>query len=146
MAQRCWVGSNNRTYCRNSAWNDWVRWVVLVVVIVGFFLLFVACSCITARRRRRAGQQPFYGTGWAAKPNNAQPYYNNTNNYNQPAPPYAPNAPQNSYYGANQGYYGQQPYGNQQQGVEMQPPAPTYHRGDGDNVYAPPAGPPPGKV
>lgn len=104
------------------------------------------CSCITARRRRKAGRQPFYGTGWAARPgnNNAQPYYGNnnnaTNNYGaqQPAPPYtAPNS-NAGYYGGgqNQGYYGQQ------NGVELQSPQPTY---GGNGQYAPPPGPPPGK-
>ena len=100
-------------------------------------------SCITARRRRKAGRTPFYGTGWAARPTNgnntAQPYYNN--NYNSaPAPPYsaATNSNNNGYYGngANQSYYGQQ------NGVELQSPQPTY---GGNNQYAPPPGPPPGK-
>lgn len=39
---RCYY-SNGYRYCRNSAWNDWVRWVVLAVIVVGFFLIFVAC-------------------------------------------------------------------------------------------------------
>lgn len=97
-------------------------------------------SCITARRRRKAGRQPFYGTGWAARPGqqgNAQPYYNN-NTYShtnaQPAPPYSANpAPNNGGGGANQGYYGQQ------NGVELQSPQPAY------GGYAPPPGPPPAK-
>ncbi|KAF2797717.1 hypothetical protein K505DRAFT_322390 [Melanomma pulvis-pyrius CBS 109.77] len=139
---------NGRQYCtRRSAWNDWVRWVVLAVIVIGFFFIFVLCSCLTARRRRKAGRQPFYGTGWAARPGqgqNAQPYYNNQYNQpNHPAPPYSAQ-PNQTPYGANQGYYGQQPYGQQQQGVELQSPQPTYARG-GDDVYAPPAGPPPGK-
>jgi len=139
---RCYTDYNGYRYCNRSAWNDWVRWVVLVVVVLGFFLLFVCCSCFTARRRRKAGQRPFYGTGWAARPGNnnypqqhPQPYYNNQ--YNQPAPPYSAQ-PQNGYYGANQGYYGQQ------NGVELQSPGHAHTRG-GDDVYAPPAGPPPGK-
>jgi hypothetical protein len=98
-------------------------------------------SCLTARRRRKAGRQPFYGTGWAARPGNntAQPYYNNNNNYNQPAPPYS-SEPQ----GANQGYYGggANHYGQQQNGVELQQPQPAY---GGQNTYQPPPGPPPGK-
>ncbi|KAF2012364.1 hypothetical protein BU24DRAFT_426244 [Aaosphaeria arxii CBS 175.79] len=150
---RCYYDSyTGRRQCYRSAWNDWVRWVVLAVIIVGFFLLFMLCSCITARRRRKAGRQPFYGTGWAARPyngtNNAQPYYNNQYNQNQPAPPYSQQPQNNGYYGANQGYYGQQQYGQQpygqQNGVELQQPQATYNRG-GDNEYAPPAGPPPGK-
>lgn len=98
-------------------------------------------SCLTARRRRKAGRTPFYGTGWAARPgnNNAQPYYNNNHN-NAPAPPYsAATNNNNGYYGngANQGYYGQQ------NGVELQSPQPTY---GGNQQYAPPPGPPPGKT
>ncbi|KAF2195396.1 hypothetical protein K469DRAFT_722634 [Zopfia rhizophila CBS 207.26] len=142
---RCYYQDGVR-YCNRSAWNDWVRWVVLAVIIIGFFLLFVVCSCITARRRRRAGRMPYYGTGWAMRygNQNAQPYYNNQYN-NQPAPPYSAQPPPNQgYYGQNQGYYGQQPQYGQQQGVELQSPQPTYARG-GDDVYAPPSGPPPGK-
>jgi len=135
-----------RTYCNRSAWNTWVRYVVIAVIIFAIFLLFILCSCLTARRRRKAGQTPFYGTGWAARP--AQPYYNN-NQYNQPAPPYSAQNQNQNQYGANQGYYAQQPYGQQpygqQNGVELQPPQPTHGRG-GDDVYAPPAGPPPGKA
>jgi hypothetical protein len=104
---------------------------------------------MTARRRRKAGRQPFYGTGWAARPGQggqtAQPYYNNQHNQAAPpysAPPYSAQPTQTPYGGANQGYYGG--YGQQQQGVELQQPQPTYGRG-GDDVYAPPAGPPPGK-
>jgi hypothetical protein len=147
----CYYGADGRRYCRSSAWDNWVRWVVLVVVIIGFLLIFLLCSCLTARRRRRAGRQPFYGTGWAAGRTpeghnpatyNAQPYYAS----NQPAPPYSP-APNNSYYGngnggANQGYFN-----GQQQGVELQSPQPahtSYPRAE-DNVYQPPPGPPPAK-
>jgi len=101
-------------------------------------------SCLTARRRRKAGRQPFYGTGWAARPGNgantAQPYYaNGQNNYAAPAPPYSPpNNAHEGYYsgGANQGYYNN----GQQNGVELQSPQPTYGGG-----YAPPPGPPPTK-
>ena len=141
---RCYYDRYGYRRCTNSAWNNWVRWVVLVVIVVGFLLLFVLCSCLTARRRRKAGRKPFYGTGWAARPGlynnqpnnqyNAQPYY-----ANQPAPPYdaaVNNNNNNGYYGggANQNYYGQQ------SGVELQPPQPTY------GGYAPPPGPPPAKV
>ncbi|EUC42567.1 hypothetical protein COCMIDRAFT_39409 [Bipolaris oryzae ATCC 44560] len=140
---RCYIDAYGYRRCRSSAWNNWVRWVVLVVVVVGFLLLFVLCSCLTARRRRKAGRKPFYGTGWAARPGlynnqnnqyNAQPYY-----ANQPAPPYdAATNNNNGYYGggANQNYYGQQ------NGVELQPPQPSY----GGGGYAPPPGPPPAKA
>ncbi|KAF1848253.1 uncharacterized protein K460DRAFT_403548 [Cucurbitaria berberidis CBS 394.84] len=141
---RCYRDQFGRTRCYRSAWDNWVRWLVLAVVVIGFFLLFVVCSCLTARRRRKAGRQPFYGTGWAARPGqgtNAQPYYNNNYNTQQPAPPYsattAPTSNQGYYNnGANQGYYGQQ------NGVELQSPQPTY---GGNAQYAPPPGPPPGK-
>ncbi|KAL5118424.1 hypothetical protein ACEQ8H_003600 [Pleosporales sp. CAS-2024a] len=130
---RCYQDAFGRVRCYNSAWNNWVRWVVLAVVVVGFLLLFVLCSCLTARRRRKAGRQPFYGTGWAARPingNTAQPYYaNNANNYNAPAPPYSPQP------NSNNGYYGQQT------GVELQQPQPSY-----GGQYAPPPGPPPHKA
>lgn len=144
----CYTDGTGRQYCDGSAWDDWVRWVVLAVIIIGFFLLFLLCSCFTARRRRRAGRQPFYGTGWAggrvppghnAATYNAQPYYNNDNN--QAAPPYTP-APNNNYYGGqNQGYYGQQ------NGVELQSPQPAHtpYQRETDNVYTPPPGPPPTK-
>jgi hypothetical protein len=163
---RCYYQNGYRR-CYRSAWDNWVRWVVLAVVVIGFLLLFFLCryiqfqphhcipiylhntSCLTARRRRKAGRQPFYGTGWAARPmpgnNTAAPYYNNNNNQNygqQPAPPYSPSQANSNagYYagGANQGYYNNA----QQNGVEMQPPQPTY----GGAQYQPPAGPPPGKV
>jgi hypothetical protein len=164
---RCYYQNGYRR-CYRSAWDNWVRWVVLAVVVIGFLLLFFICryvqlpshyhislylhntSCLTARRRRKAGRQPFYGTGWAARPmpgnntNTAAPYYNNNQNYGQqPAPPYSPSQANSNagYYGgggANQGYYNN----GQQNGVEMQPPQPTY----GGAQYQPPAGPPPGKV
>ncbi|KAI8938968.1 hypothetical protein NX059_004815 [Plenodomus lindquistii] len=138
----CYYDRYNRYRCRNSAWNNWVRWVVLAVVVVGFLLLFFLCSCITARRRRKAGRQPFYGTGWAARPGaynntqNQQPYYGNNNA--APAPPYTAPDSNTGYYGGgqNQSYYGQQ------NGVELQSPQPAYGGGGG---YAPPPGPPPGK-
>ncbi|KAL9597377.1 MAG: hypothetical protein Q9219_005186 [cf. Caloplaca sp. 3 TL-2023] len=114
--------------------------------------------CITARRRRRQGMTPYRGTGWAAgrtppghapaQYTGAQPYYGGgaPNQYNnQPAaqPVYSPPPNQNYYgnQGSNQGYFG-----GQQSGVELQSPNNTYQppRG-GDQVYNPPAGPPPGK-
>ncbi|KAF1979510.1 hypothetical protein BU23DRAFT_445899 [Bimuria novae-zelandiae CBS 107.79] len=149
---RCYDRYTNRYYYCRSAWNDWVRWVVLAVIVVGFFLIFVLCSCLTARRRRKAGRQPFYGTGWAARPgfgNTAQPHYNN--HYNQPPPPQYTPQPQHgeagSYYGSNQGYYGNNasPYG-QANGVELQQPPAAYQGRGGEDVYSPPPGPPPGKA
>ncbi|KAL9632214.1 MAG: hypothetical protein Q9164_005454 [Protoblastenia rupestris] len=113
-------------------------------------------GCITARRRRRRGMQPFRGTGWAAgqpPPGHGaaqytgapQPYYAS----GQQAPPvYSPPAQtqgygnnQNQYGGANQGYFG-----GQQTGVELQQPDHAYHpQNGGPGLYASPAGAPPGK-
>jgi hypothetical protein len=113
-------------------------------------VLTSSCRCITARRRRRRGLQPYRGTGWLGGNHgpvtyNPQPYYNNNQYPNQPgnnttygnngggAPP--------TYNASNAGYYGQN------SGVEMQPPQNSYQPNtrDGDNVYAPPSSPPPGK-
>lgn len=44
MASRCYRDSFGNVRCYRSAWNDWIRWVVLAVVIVGFLLIFVLCS------------------------------------------------------------------------------------------------------
>lgn len=140
----------------NDGWSNWGRWVVLAAIIVGAFLLFLIFSCITARRRRHLGQNPYRGTGWAAGRTPAShapaqytgqpaPYYGNNN----AAPPYSPPANQ-TYYNEgynNQGYGGganQSYFGGQQQGVELQQPENAYARG-GENVYAPPAGEPPSK-
>ncbi|PVI07523.1 hypothetical protein DM02DRAFT_512920 [Periconia macrospinosa] len=146
---RCYYRYGNR-YCERSAWNSWVRWVVLAVVIFGFLALFFLCSCISARRRRKAGRQPFYGTGWVVRPGQygAQPYYNNNQqqNWQQPPPQYTPQPQNNGYYGGgqNQGYFGTQPKYGQETGVELQQPQPTYNRGP-EAEYAPPPGPPPAK-
>ena len=96
------------------------------------------------------GYAPYRGTGWAAgrtppghapaQYNSAQPYYanQNQNQYqggwnNQPAPP--------PTYGASQDYYGQQ-----RGDVELQQPQQAHTYGGGSGGYAPPSGPPPGKV
>jgi len=139
----CYIGNDGRQYCDGSAWDDWVRWVVLAVIIIGFLLLFLFCSCLTARRRRRAGRQPFYGTGWAAgrtPPGHNPATYNAQPYYNQAAPPYTP-APNNNPY-SGQNYYGQQ------NGVELQSPQPAHtpYARDSEAVYTPPPGPPPTKA
>lgn len=126
--------------------------VVLGALIVGAFLIFLIFSCITARRRRRQGQQPWRGTGWAAgvpPPGHGPAQYTGAppqqyNGNTSAAPPYSPPANQGYYgqgynSGSNQGYFG-----GQQQGVELQQPENAYARG-GEEVYSPPAGPPPGK-
>ncbi|KXL42916.1 MAG: hypothetical protein FE78DRAFT_72975 [Acidomyces sp. 'richmondensis'] len=131
MIRSCYYGYD----CYNSAWYNWGRWVVLGAVILGAFLIFFLCACITARRRRRMGYRPYYGTGWtlgrtppgqgSAQYNpgyynqnyEAQPYY--WNNANQPPPSY----PQSQ----------SQPYYARGNDVELQPP---------QAAYAPPKNPP----
>lgn len=127
--------------CRTSAWYSWGRWVFAAVVVVFFIILFAIWGCINSRRRRRHGIRPVYGTGWMAPP----PKYPGGPHQNYPPPP-AYNAPpqQPVYTGTSfntaDGYYGHH------QGIQMspQPPANTYHR-PGQDDFAPPAGPPPGK-
>ncbi|KIX03618.1 uncharacterized protein Z518_07171 [Rhinocladiella mackenziei CBS 650.93] len=143
---RCYDSLGQPYRCR-SAWYDWGRWVALGIIIFAAILFFFLFSCWSARRRRRAGRQPFYGTGWAGRtpwghsPATYNPHYQTQQqpHYNQQAPP-TYNQTQNygGYYGENQGYFG-----GRQTDVEMQPPQNAY-RG-GDNVYEPPSGPPPPK-
>jgi hypothetical protein len=112
--------------------------------------IFLPCSCINSRRRRKRGLKPMYGTGWMA--NNQQGYQNNPHGYSngyQNAPP-AYGAPQgqsypmqNQYTGntfnANDGYYGQH------EGIQQ--PKDAHTTANGNNAatgdYAPPPGPPP---
>jgi len=116
----------NTVNCTNSRWNNTGRWILLACVIAGFILLFALCACITARKRRRRGTSPYYGTAWLA-----------------PKPgPY------------NQQQYGQQPYGQQQYGQQQYgaqgpdqggyyttpTPAPPYSP---NQHFTPPSGPPP---
>lgn len=62
----CYDNFGNVIDCNNN-WYSWGRWVALAAVIVGFILIFFIFSCITARRRRRRGMQPYYGTGWVGR-------------------------------------------------------------------------------
>lgn len=163
----CRYGYNSGSRrCYSSPYNSWGRWVTLAAVLVAFFLLFFLCSCFSARRRRRRGLRPFYGTGFLGgktppghapatyyngPQDQAQPQYGNTynqgsmNNNEGTVPPYSSAPPSGAYQGnqptgANQGYYGQQ------NGVELQAPQNSYQPPHaGENVYAPPPGPPPGK-
>ncbi|PGG99075.1 hypothetical protein AJ80_09407 [Polytolypa hystricis UAMH7299] len=133
-AVRCEDNFGNRVSC--STWHGWGRWVALAVLVGAAFLCFFAFACLSSRRRRRAGRQPFRGTGWAAGPHPPHP----PPQYQPPPPQYTA---QNGYYppnqhqghGENQGYFG-----GQQSGVELQPPQNAYQP-----VYAPPPGPPPNK-
>ncbi|EHY59907.1 uncharacterized protein HMPREF1120_07885 [Exophiala dermatitidis NIH/UT8656] len=130
-----------RYYRCRSTWSSWGRWLALALIIFGAFLLFFLFACITARRRRRMGARPLYGTGWAGRTPWNRPAANYNPNYqNQPPPPPQYNQTQNygGYYGQNQGYFG-----GRQTDVEMQPPPNTYQ--GGENVYQPPPGPPPAK-
>jgi len=143
----------NNGYYYSSPWNSWGRWVALVCIIVFVLLLAFVFSCINARRRRRRGLPPRYGTGFLAgktPPGHNRPQYTGydggqTGPYNggAPAPPYSPPV-ENNYTGntfnSNDGYYGQQ------SGIELQPPQSAYQppRG-GDPVYEAPQGPPPKK-
>ncbi len=94
------------------------------------------CSFLSSRRRRRAGRQPMYGTGWSQF-GHGQAQYNPNYQASQAAPPPAYNQDHGGYYGQNQGYFG-----GRQTDVELQPPQNTYGGGDG---FAPPSGPPPAK-
>ncbi|MCJ1248800.1 hypothetical protein MMC30_006020 [Trapelia coarctata] len=153
-----------------SPWDSYGRWVLLGCVIVGAFLLFLAFSCITARRRRAAGRNPYPMTAWAGRPppynHNQHPQQQNFGNQygNQQYPQQGANAPpvysppgNKNYYapnngspapntypannGSNQGYFG-----GQQSGIELQAPGNSYQpTRDGQPVYAAPEGPPPGK-
>lgn len=157
----CYDSYGRRYYCRSS-WSDWGRWVALGVILVVAFLLFFCCAyvwsllvtsrhcllialnrCISQRRRRKAGRQPYYGTGWTYHVpggGNGQTY-NPQQNY-QPPPQYNQaqydGAPQGGYYGQNQSYFG-----GQRNDMEMQPPQNVYQ--NTGSSYAPPSGPPPNK-
>ncbi|GAB7341051.1 hypothetical protein MBLNU457_7374t1 [Dothideomycetes sp. NU457] len=124
-----------------GAWENWVRWLVLGLIVGAAILLFFLFSCLSARRRRRMGAQPYRGTGWVLGMTPAghgraeytgnqqhpqtelqQPYYNNSNN----PPPPAYNANEN------QGWYGN---------AGVAPPSAAYH-----GQYEPPKDPPPPRV
>jgi hypothetical protein len=62
---RCYRYADGEVRCYNSAWDNWVRWLVLALIVIAAFLLFFAFSCISARRRRKLGHSPYRGTGWA---------------------------------------------------------------------------------
>ncbi|KYK54342.1 hypothetical protein DCS_06299 [Drechmeria coniospora] len=155
LAKRYYYNCGYNSVCYSNRWYDWGRWVVVGVVIFVIFLVFLTCSCI-ARRRRRRGTQPIYGTGWMAggKPSgqDGQPMNGYQSGYNPqaygqpgqnagfaPPPPAYGNQQHPQYTGTtfnpNDGYYGQQQYGVQQPASAYQP----------ETTYAPPTGPPPGK-
>lgn len=148
-------------YRNTSPWNRYGRWALLGVLLAVGLVAFFLISCLNARRRKKAGNKPFYGTQWLA-PNSygqqqqqqqAQTQYyppQNTHNDNaQYAPPAYPptNGPAPN---GNADYYGNNTHNNNQ--YEMQQPAATYQPGynreaeQAGGEYAPPAGPPPGKA
>lgn len=142
----------------NSAWYYWGRWVLAGILVLIFVLVLCALGCCSSRRRKKKGAAPMYGTGWMANGYNPQPQYG------QQQAQYG--------YGQQQGQYGQPPaYGHQQQGqyqnpqytgqtynpndgyyagqnegIQLQQPQNAYAPRGADNDYAPPSGPPPGKV
>lgn len=149
----------NNGRCSSSNWNYWGRWVLAAVVIVFFIIVFFFWSCLGNRRRRRRGVQPIYGTGWMTP--GQQPQYGNgwfghgqqaKNNVppqqplqQQPPPPqYTPRPMDSQYtgqtYDTNEGYYG-----HHNNDIPLQQPTSAYYPRGGDNVYEPPAGPPPTK-
>ncbi|KAL2012069.1 hypothetical protein VTN00DRAFT_4787 [Thermoascus crustaceus] len=130
---------DDQAYC-TTAWSDWGRWVALAVIVGAAFLIFFLLACYNARRRRRSGLRPYYGTAWISGPQGPPPE-GQQGYYYQPPPQYTPNPPSYGYYGGppNQGYFG-----GQQPGIELQPP-PNVHRA-GEPVYSPPPGPPPAKA
>lgn len=157
---------NGRCYQNN--WSYWGRWVLAAVVIVFFLSLFIIWSCISNRRRRTRGLTPRYGTGWMMPGGqyNAggqqQPQYgggwfghNKFNNnqqpqYQQPPPPQytpaqgeVPNQYTGQTFNSNEGYYGQ--HNTHNNDIPLQQPTSSYYPRGGDNVYEPPAGPPPAK-
>jgi len=153
---QCGIYSDGTPQYCNDSWNNWGRWVAFVAILVAAFIVFFLLACLSARRRRRVGATPYYGTGWVgrapfgygqAQYGQQQPPYGNQNQYQQQpynsnqAPPYSPPQEQDFYGGQNQGYYG-----GQQTGVELQQPQNTFqNQRGGDSVYEPPAGPPPTK-
>jgi len=158
LTKRQFYGGGECNYYDNdcyyeSNWSRWGRWVLLGCIIVVFVILAFLMSCINARRRRRQGLPPRYGTGFLAGKtpvgHNA-PQYNGyyqgqgpSGAYNGAgaAPPYSPpvnNQTTGNTFNSNDGYYGQQ------SGIELQQPQNSYapQRG-GDPVYNAPQGPPP---
>lgn len=147
---RCRYAEGTGYYDCYTPWESWGRWLLLAGVVLVFIVMFLL-TCISARRRRKHGLNPYRGTGWLAPNNPAAAYHTGVTGpppqYNAPgatypastpAPQYTTAPDQAGYFGPSAGYYAQQ------QPVEMQPPSNTYQpqRG-GEPVYAPPPGPPP---
>lgn len=146
LVPRYWVcSSNGRCQWRNNRWFDFGRWILLGVLAFLFIVGLFAFACL-ARRRRRRGAKPMYGTGWmvpagkynggqvAQEMNSYQPGYNQ--GYAPPPPPPVPpeyGQPQQQQYtgttgttfSPNNGYYGgvqQPPSAYQREGAPYSPP------------------------
>ncbi|CAK7232850.1 hypothetical protein SBRCBS47491_008408 [Sporothrix bragantina] len=137
-------------YCyRNSNWYWWGRWVLLGVIVFIFFLFLLIMSR-RVRRQRRQGVQPAYGTSWMGWGHNQQqPQYNNQQAYAAPPPQYSQQPNEANYtggtYNSNQGYYGQN-NGGYNNDIPLQQPGNTYYPPrEVNDDYAPPEGPPPSK-
>ncbi|KLU87808.1 hypothetical protein MAPG_06801 [Magnaporthiopsis poae ATCC 64411] len=134
--------------CEYNAWAYWGRWVLTGVVILGIGLLLMMLGCLSARRRRRQGMMPMYGTGWmGGKYQGGPPHQQQQNGYYAPPPQYSTQPMPGQYTGStfnpNDGYYGAQTQG-------VQPPPNAYvppHRDspDAGGDVPPPAARPSGK-
>lgn len=171
LIRRDWMCPPGYTYsngnCYRSSWYNWGRWVVLAIAVGLFLIVLLSCLSV-ARRRRRRGVRPMYGTGWMA-PQSGK--WGNTNqhqmnDYNQNYSNYQAYPPQNNGFQPQEAYGGYPApppppaYGQHQQpqytgttfntsdgyyatgAAGVQPPQGVYQR---DEVYGPPQGPPPGK-
>ncbi|KAK5096100.1 hypothetical protein LTR70_001510 [Exophiala xenobiotica] len=148
----CYDRYQRRYYTCTNRWGNWGRWTALGVILAVAFLFFFCCACISQRRRRKAGRNPYRGTGWTSKlPYGAPPAYtpnNNTNYQPPPGPPaghggYYGNSDNNQYGSQNQhGGANQSYFGGRNNDVEMQPPQNVYQN---EHNFQPPSGPPPAK-
>jgi hypothetical protein len=43
MARCTYNRVTGQTRCYRSAWDNWVRWLVLALIVIGFFTLFFLC-------------------------------------------------------------------------------------------------------
>jgi hypothetical protein len=127
-----------------GAWYWWGRWLFAGIVILFVIFCLVCLGCINARRRRKRGLTPMYGTGWMANGKNGggnPPQGYNNEMYPQngyQGPPAYGQTPQytGTTFNPNDGYYGNQQGGPQYPQNAYQPP---------ENVYSPSPGPPPAK-
>ncbi|MCJ1369724.1 hypothetical protein MMC20_000936 [Loxospora ochrophaea] len=150
----CNTYDNYGNYYQNcsSPWYSYGRWILFAAILLGAFVFFLVLALISARRRRRMGARPYYGTGFLAgrpPPGHGPAQYTGA----QPQPsPYYGNQGSNGgppAYAPTQGYYGNEPqnqgyFGGQQSGIELQQPQGTYQP-QREPVYNAPEGAPPVK-